>query len=124
MQDLLMLRGARTLVDVCTKTKPGETVLIVADMANTSIARTIAAVALDRGAETMLMIMEPRKRAGQEPPLPVAEAMRAADVVFIPVSYSITHTHAVKNAAMLPKRFKKETSCVLRHQEEQISPWI
>jgi leucyl aminopeptidase (aminopeptidase T) len=43
--------------------------------------------------------MEPRKRAGQEPPEPVAEAMKAADVVFIPVTYSITHTHAVKKAA-------------------------
>ena len=94
-----MLKGAKTLVDVCTKTKPGENVLIVSDMANTSIAKTIATVAMDRGAETMMMVMEPRQRAGQEPPKPVAEAMKSADVVFVPVSYSITHTHAVKEAA-------------------------
>lgn len=99
MQELLMLKGAKTLVDVCTNTKPGENVLIVTDMANTSIAKAIASVALDRGAETIMMVMEPRKRAGQEPPKPVATAMQAADVVFIPVSYSITHTHAVKEAA-------------------------
>ncbi|MBT8334342.1 MAG: leucyl aminopeptidase [Desulfobacterales bacterium] len=99
MRELLMLKGAKTLVDVCTKTKPGENVLIVTDMANTSIAKTIATVALDRGAETIMMVMKPRKRAGQEPPKPVADAMKSADVVFIPVSYSITHTHAVKEAA-------------------------
>lgn len=99
MQELLMLKGAKKLVDVCTKTKPGENVLVVTDMANTKIARTIVTIALDRGAETMMMVMEPRKRAGQEPPKAVAEAMKAADVVFIPVGYSITHTHAVKEAA-------------------------
>ena len=99
MRELLMLKGAKTLVDVCTKTQPGENVLIVTDMANTSIAKTIMTVAVDRGAEPMMMIMAPRKKAGQEPPETVAAAMRAADVVFIPVSYSITHTHAVKNAA-------------------------
>jgi leucyl aminopeptidase (aminopeptidase T) len=99
MRELQMLKGAKTLIDVCVKAKPGENVLVVTDMANTSIAKTILTVALDRGAESMMMIMEPRKRAGQEPPKPVAEAMKAADVVFIPVSYSITHTHAVKDAA-------------------------
>lgn len=99
MRELLMLKGAKILVDVCTKTKHGENVLIVTDMANTSIAKTIATVALDRGAETIMMVMKPRQRAGQEPPKPVAEAMKSADVVFIPVSYSITHTHAVKEAA-------------------------
>ncbi len=96
-----MLNGAKTLVDVCTKTKPGENVLIVTDIANTSIAKTIATIAIDRGAETMIMVMKPRQRAGQEPPKPVAEAMKSADVVFIPVSYSITHTHAVKERRQL-----------------------
>jgi len=99
MRQLLMLKGAKTLVDICTKTKPGEKVLIVTDLANTHIAQTILTVAMDRGAETMMVVMEPRKRAGQEPPKPVAEAMKAADIVFVPVSFSITHTYAVKNAA-------------------------
>jgi leucyl aminopeptidase (aminopeptidase T) len=42
--------------------------------------------------------MQPRERNGQEPPEPVAEAMKRADVVFTPVTRSITHTHAVKDA--------------------------
>ena len=44
----------------------------------------------------MIMSMKPRKRAGEEPPAAVAAAMKNADVVIVPVSYSITHTHAVK----------------------------
>ncbi len=99
MNDLLMQKGAKTLVDVCTRVQAGETVLVVTDYSKSAIAKAIAAVALDRGAEPMVMAMKPRDRAGQEPPAPIAEAMKAADVVFIPVSYSITHTHAVKNAA-------------------------
>lgn len=99
MQKLLMQKGAKTLVDVSTKVKPGEKVLIVTDFTKIPIAEVIATTAQDRGAEVMIMIMQPRKKAGQEPPQPVAEAMKAADVVFVPVSYSITHTHAVKDAA-------------------------
>ncbi|RJQ49810.1 MAG: leucyl aminopeptidase [Desulfobacteraceae bacterium] len=99
MKKLLMAKGARTLVDVCTRVKPGETVLIVTDMYRTSIAETIAGVAMDRGAEAIVTVIQPRERNGQEPPEPVAEAMKKADVVFTPVTYSITHTHAVKNAA-------------------------
>ena len=33
-----------------------------------------------------------------EPPQPVADAMKASPVIFTPVSVSITHTNAVKNA--------------------------
>ncbi|SDP64439.1 aminopeptidase [Desulforhopalus singaporensis] len=104
MQNLLMLKGAKTLVDICTKVQPNESVLIVTDMNKTSIAETIAAIVLDRGAEPMIIVMRPRDRAGQEPPDAIAEAMKAADVVFIPVGYSITHTHAVKNAAAAKSR--------------------
>jgi 2,5-dihydroxypyridine 5,6-dioxygenase len=99
MKDLLMMQGARTLLDVCVAVKPGETVLIVTDMVKFDIARVIAAAAVERGAETMVTVMKPRARAGEEPPRPVAEAMKSSDIVILPVSFSVTHTHAVKNAA-------------------------
>ena len=99
MKDLLMLKGAKTLVDVATKVQTGEQVLIVTDYAKTDIAKAVASVACDRGGEVMVMSMKPRKRAGEEPPAAVAAAMKKADVVIVPVSYSITHTHAVKDAA-------------------------
>ena len=99
MKELLMAKGAKTLIDVCTQVKPGETVLIVTDMYKTDIAKAIAGTAMDRGAEAIVTVIQPRDRNGQEPPVPVAEAMKKADVVFTPVTNSITHTHAVKNAA-------------------------
>lgn len=96
MKELLMMKGAKVLVDVATKVQAGETVLLVTDYAKTDIAQAVATVACDRGAEVMIMSMKPRKRAGEEPPAAVAAAMKNADVVIVPVSYSITHTHAVK----------------------------
>jgi len=94
-----MVTGARTLIDVCTKVKAGETVLIVTDMTRVDIAKVIAGVARDRGAEVIISVMEPRRKDGQEPPRAVAQAMLEADVILSPVSFSITHTHAVQNAA-------------------------
>jgi leucyl aminopeptidase (aminopeptidase T) len=63
-----MARGAKTLLDTCVAVKPGETVLIVTDMVEFAIARVIAAAAVERGAETVVTVMQPRARAGQEPP--------------------------------------------------------
>ncbi len=94
-----MLQGARKIYEECVCLKPGESVFILTDMYKENIGRILAAAAVERGAETVLSVMKPRKRAGQEPPQCIAEGMKHSDVVLIPVSYSVTHTHAVKNAA-------------------------
>ncbi|MBU0926250.1 MAG: leucyl aminopeptidase [Spirochaetes bacterium] len=94
-----MFKGARTILDVCVSVKRGESVCIVTDHAKEPIARVLEAAAIERGAETVVLVMEPRERAGQEPPDAIAAAMKAADIVLLPVSRSITHTYAVKEAA-------------------------
>ena len=45
MKNILMAKGAKILVDICTKVKPGEKVLIVSDMFKTNIAEVLALVA-------------------------------------------------------------------------------
>ena len=98
MSRILMSKGAKTLVDVCAGVKPGENVLIVTDYLMTTIAESVAAAAYQAGAEVVVSTILPRSGHGQEPPLPIAEAMKKADVIFTPVTYSITHTRAVKEA--------------------------
>jgi len=98
MKRILMMRGAKILVENCANVKKGEKVLVITDTEMTSIAETVAGAAYARGAEVVITIMEPRKINGEEPPQVVAEAMKASDVIFAPVIRSITHTHASKNA--------------------------
>jgi len=93
-----MMRGARTILDDCASVKPREKILIVTDTQLSRIGEVLAAAAYERDAEPVIAIMEPRARDGQEPPAMIAEAMKHADVVLSPVSRSITHTSAVKDA--------------------------
>lgn len=94
-----MMRGARTLLDDLVAVKAGETVLIVTDTQLLKIGQVLSAAVFERDAEPILTVIKPRETDGEEPPAPVAEAMKKADVVFSPVSKSITHTRAVKEAA-------------------------
>ncbi len=98
MKSILMSKGAKTLVEVCAAVRPGENVLIVTDFMMMPIAEAVAAQAYQAGAEVTISSIIPRSGHGQEPPPPVAEAMKKADVIFTPVTYSITHTRAVKDA--------------------------
>ena len=93
-----MMKGARTLVGPCTNVRSGETVLVVTDPKMLSIAEAIAAAAREREAEPIVAIIEQRLSDSTEPPRPIAEAMKASSVIFSPVSRSITHTRAVKEA--------------------------
>jgi 2,5-dihydroxypyridine 5,6-dioxygenase len=98
MKEILMTKGTRKLIETCAGVEPGENVLIVTDFKRVNIARVLATAAYERGAEVIIAIMTPRRGHGQEPPVPVAEAMKKADVIFTPVSYSITHTESMIRA--------------------------
>lgn len=93
-----MAQGARKLVDVCAGVCPGETVLVITDPAKQTIGEAVASAAGATGADVTIAVMATRQRDGHEPPPPIAAAMRAADVIFTPVSVSITHTAAIRDA--------------------------
>jgi len=98
MEHLLTLRGGRRLVDLCANLRAGEEVAIVTDFATAKVAEVVAMAALERSEKVSLFVMPPRTIDGEEPPAPIAAAMRHADVLFTPVQQSITHTYAVKEA--------------------------
>jgi leucyl aminopeptidase (aminopeptidase T) len=104
MKQIEMIRGARRLVDTCAKVGKGETVLIVTDTNKVRIAEVIATAAYEREAEPLVLVMPVRKVHGEEPPKAIAEAMKHSDVFFIPVTKSITHTRAVKEATQAGAR--------------------
>jgi len=92
------MKGARIAVETCMKIKQDETVLVVTDTKELKIAEAFAYAAASTGAKTVTMVMEPTKRHGDEPPKPVAEAMKATDVVLAPTYMSLSHTEARRNA--------------------------
>jgi len=93
-----MMKGARVAVETCLGVKPGEKVLIITDYERMAIALALAAASESVGAETLLLTMKPRERNAEEPPEPVAAAMKTADVVFMPTTKSLTHTTAREEA--------------------------
>ena len=94
MKEILMVKGAQKLVNVCGKVQAGEKVLIVSDFTRVSIAKTVAAAVNQRNAEPVISLMPPRKMHGEALPDTVGEAMRRADIIFVPTKWSIVHTEA------------------------------
>lgn len=93
MKKIEMIKGAKKLVDECTKVKEGENVLIITDTGTSfSIAEVLAIACKERGAETVIIIMSPLQIEGNDPPLPIAEAMQKVQVVFLALSRSIFHS--------------------------------
>jgi len=90
--------GAQKLVTVNGQVRPDETVVIVTDEKLLAFADLVGDAAAEVGASVVTCIMPERSQDGQEPPPPVAAAMAEADVIFSPVSVSITHTRAVRTA--------------------------
>ncbi|MCJ7720470.1 MAG: aminopeptidase [Candidatus Hadarchaeum sp.] len=89
-----LLKATRIAVRTCMGVKPSESVLIVTDKPRVKIAEAIRKAAEEVAKETLLMVMRERTRHGEEPPKAVEKAMCAADVVFAPTTYSLTHTQA------------------------------
>lgn len=90
--------GASVVLEQCLAVKPGEKVLIVTDTRKEGIGRALFSKAIELKSEAIMMVMLPRTRHGEEPPGPVAEAMKRADVVICPTEYSLTHTQARREA--------------------------
>lgn len=89
-----LLIGAQIAVETCMSVKSGERVLIVTDPPRRKIAEALLEAVRIVGGKTMLICMPTGTKHGEEPPKLVADAMRTADVVFAPTTYSLTHTQA------------------------------
>lgn len=98
MQIAGIIGGARKVVRILARVKAGEKVLIVADTDTVVVAEALAVAALEITPEVATTIMVPVAVDGDEPPAIVAAALLAADVALLPVSYSISHSTATRNA--------------------------
>lgn len=91
--------SAKSVLQSSMAAKPGETVLVVTDNTRINIGQALYEAAKDLGCEAIIMQMQAREVSGQEPPAPIAAAMKAADIVLCPTAQSLTHTNARIEAA-------------------------
>jgi len=99
-----LLKAAETAVKTCLGVKSSEAFLVITDTETREIGEALAHVGFEIGAETMLVVMKPRTKHGEEPPKPVAEMWRYADVFIAPTKYSLSHTQARKKATEVGAR--------------------
>ena len=89
-----MMRGALKVVQQCAAVKPGEVVVISTDTNKLRIAEALAAATAGVGGTPVVVMITPTGTHGAQLPSPVVAACQAADVFFLPATYSQTHTDA------------------------------
>ena len=86
--------AAETAVEECLGLTADESIAVVTDDERLPIGEAIYEVAAGRSEDATLLHYPPGSEHGEEPPAPVAAAMREADAFLAPTTYSITHTRA------------------------------
>jgi len=91
-------KASEVALKQCLGVKEGESILIITDEILRGIGLHIWLCARDLNTEAIYIEMLTRKMHGEEPPKPIAEAMKNVDVVVAPTSKSLTHTIAREEA--------------------------
>jgi leucyl aminopeptidase (aminopeptidase T) len=86
--------AAETAVEECLRLVADESIAVVTDDERLPIGEALYDVAAARSDDATLLRYPPGSEHGEEPPAPVAAAMREADAFLAPTTYSITHTRA------------------------------
>ncbi len=89
-----LLDVAKRILNDCMGISQNEKTLVVVDDRSLDIGRVLYQAAGELGALPLLLLMPPTGVSGREPPDLVALAMRNADAVLCPTTYSLTHTKA------------------------------
>jgi leucyl aminopeptidase (aminopeptidase T) len=93
MKRMLMMKGAKKVVEDLAGVKPEENVIVVTDTNKFSIAECLATAAHQVGANVFLTVMPPLKRVGSHSdkiPDVIMSAMSKADVILSPTTDSTT----------------------------------
>ncbi|MCL6552715.1 MAG: aminopeptidase [Firmicutes bacterium] len=111
-----MAPTARRIMEQVLGVRAGERLVIVTDFERPrTITDLLAAAGALYGLETVVVTMPAREIGGEEPPPAVAAAMRAADVIIVQTSHSMTHTNAEREALRAGARV-----CNLREVDEEM----
>ena len=98
-----MMPGAMKAMTQCAGVKPGENVVIACDTNKLRLAEALAAAAYAAGGMPTIVSFPPTGAHGAQVPKAVVGASACSDVLFMPTSWSMTHTdariEAIKNGS-------------------------
>lgn len=98
-----MMPGAMKAMTQCAGVKPGENVVIACDTNKLRLAEALAAAAYAAGGMPTIVSFPPTGAHGAQVPKAVVGACGRSDVLFMPTSWSMTHTdariEAIKNGS-------------------------
>ncbi len=98
MRENLMMRGAMKLATDCAGVTSEDVAVIVCDYESFTVANQMTRACLALGACTNMVVIQPTKGHGAEPPALVGGALVKATVAFLVTTKSMSHTQAVKDA--------------------------
>jgi leucyl aminopeptidase (aminopeptidase T) len=91
-------RAVRAVLRECLGLEPGEEVLVICNPVTEDIGALMRIEAEGDGANATLAVISETESNGAEPPVTVASAMIAANVVLAPTIQSLSHTYARRAA--------------------------
>ena len=98
-----MMPGAMKALTQCAAVKPEENVVIACDTNKMRLAEALAAAAYAVGGMPTIVVFPPTGAHGAQVPKAVVGACARSDVLFMPTSWSMTHTdariEAIKNGS-------------------------
>jgi len=86
--------AAETAVEQCLGLEAGEDCVVVTDDKRRDIGEALYEVASEVTGDATILQYPPGDQHGEEPPAPVAAAMKEADVFLAPTTKSLSHTRA------------------------------
>jgi len=93
-----LMEAARMALKSSMNLRSEESFLVITDENKLNIGQALFEVGKSIARESLLVVMQPAKLNGQEPPEPLAKLMMEYDVIICPTTKSITHTDARRNA--------------------------
>lgn len=98
MNEFKLYAVADKILEESVRLEENENVCIVVDTNTVDIGEIFASCVSAKNSTPVLLIINPTRAHGVEPPSIVAGAMKEADVILQPITHAITHTNATKNA--------------------------
>ncbi|MFC1929952.1 aminopeptidase [Chloroflexota bacterium] len=119
-----LVNGIRSIFEACMVVKLGERMLVIADNEGGPMwtGQLVMNLVNSMGAEAVMAVITTPKISGEEPPPPIAAAMKSVDaILYVSDNGSLVHTNARKEATAVGVRYYSIIQIPLDDLKEGVS---